>query len=84
MSRKLALGVVFSAVALVGAHSNIRAEVNEPNRHFTVRDSVEMAYFGTVVNSVPDELDEDCLVSPDGRYAYTTFSSPNQNWGVIP
>lgn len=36
-------------------------------RHFTVRDSVEMSYFGNIRSSMPDELDDDGLTSPDGR-----------------
>lgn len=39
------------------------------NPRFTVRDSVEMSYFGTLVASQPDDLDDDGLVSPDGRIA---------------
>jgi dipeptidyl aminopeptidase/acylaminoacyl peptidase len=37
-------------------------------RRFTVRDSVEMAYFGNIRASMPDELDEDGITSPDGRW----------------
>ena len=37
-------------------------------RRFTVRDSVEMSYFGNIRNSMPDELDDDGITSPDGRW----------------
>ena len=37
-------------------------------RRFEVRDSVELSYFGTPANSQPDDLDDDGIVSPDGRY----------------
>jgi dipeptidyl aminopeptidase/acylaminoacyl peptidase len=37
-------------------------------RTFEVSDSVEMSYFGTLATSVPDDLDDDGVLSPDGRY----------------
>ncbi len=37
-------------------------------RPFEVRDSVEMAYFGTIESSQRDHLPDDGLISPDGRY----------------
>jgi hypothetical protein len=37
-------------------------------RPFQVRDSVEMAYFGTLASSMPGDLDDDGIVSPDGRH----------------
>src|ERR1700733_6151661 len=37
-------------------------------RRFTSRDSVEMSYFGTLIHSEPLELDDDGIVSPNGRY----------------
>ena len=37
-------------------------------RHFTVRDSVAMAYFGTVSESTPSHSYDDGSVSPNGRY----------------
>jgi hypothetical protein len=38
------------------------------NRRFDVRDSVEMSYFGTLASSTPNDLDDDGVFSPDGRY----------------
>ena len=37
-------------------------------RRFTVRDSIEMSHFGTIIDSQPDELDDDGVLSPDGRH----------------
>jgi hypothetical protein len=37
-------------------------------RRFTSRDSVEMSYLGTLIHSEPLELDDDGIVSPNGRY----------------
>jgi dipeptidyl aminopeptidase/acylaminoacyl peptidase len=37
-------------------------------RPFQVRDSVEMSYFGTLASSMPEDLDDDGIVSPDGRH----------------
>jgi dienelactone hydrolase len=53
------------AVVLGAATS--RAAV-EQKRRFTSRDSVEMSYFGTLIHSEPSELDDDGIVSPNGRY----------------
>jgi hypothetical protein len=40
------------------------------HRFFTVQDAVEMAYFGNIFNSSPEEShDDDGAVSPDGRFA---------------
>lgn len=47
--------------------SALSADAEKPR--FTVRDSVEMSYFGTLVASQPDDLDDDGLVSPDGTIA---------------
>lgn len=41
---------------------------DEEGRPFTVRDSVEMSYFGTVFNSNPRLSHDDGVVSPDGRF----------------
>ena len=43
------------------------ADTEGGQRRFEVRDSVEMSYFGTIGDSQPDELDDDGIVSPDGR-----------------
>src|SRR5690349_9925109 len=40
----------------------------EPLRRFTVRDSVEMAYFGDLLGSLPRRAGDDAIFSPDGRY----------------
>src|SRR6266851_5182406 len=40
----------------------------DSTRRFQVRDSVEMAYFGTPALSAPDDMDDDAVVSPDGRH----------------
>jgi prolyl oligopeptidase family protein len=61
--------VVWSALMVVGVPSHVLAGESASKRGFTVRDSVEMAYFGTVANYRPDDLDDDGIVSPDGRYA---------------
>lgn len=37
-------------------------------RKFDVRDSIVMSYFGTIRLSAPHYLDDDGVVSPDGRY----------------
>ena len=42
--------------------------VDRAQRPFTVRDSVEMSYFGNIRASMPNDLDEDGITSPDGRF----------------
>lgn len=37
-------------------------------RRFTVHDSVEMAYFGNIRSSMPDDLDDDGITAPDGKW----------------
>lgn len=37
-------------------------------RPFAVHDSIEMSFFGTRINSAPPDLDDDGVMSPDGRY----------------
>ena len=38
-------------------------------RHFDTRDSIEMSYFGTISSSsAPLDIDDDGIVSPDGRW----------------
>lgn len=41
---------------------------SDTRRRFEVRDSIEMAYFGTPILSAPDDQDDDAVVSPDGRH----------------
>jgi dipeptidyl aminopeptidase/acylaminoacyl peptidase len=57
-----------SALAMSGLLSKGEADELAGKRPFTVRDSVEMSYFGTVRSSEPDDMDDDGIVSPDGRY----------------
>jgi hypothetical protein len=38
-------------------------------RPFTVRDAIEMAYFGNISTSSPSKVYDDGAVSPDGRFA---------------
>ena len=44
------------------------AASDDEKRPFTVRDSVEMSYFGTLVTSNPQHSLDDGAASPDGRY----------------
>jgi dienelactone hydrolase len=53
------------AVVLSAATSKAAVE---QKRRFTSRDSVEMSYFGTLIHADPSELDDDGIVSPNGRY----------------
>jgi dipeptidyl aminopeptidase/acylaminoacyl peptidase len=70
ISRKFLRSVVLcSALMIGGGLSHLLAGESASKRGFTVRDSVEMSYFGTVANYRPDDLDDDGIVSPDGRYA---------------
>ncbi len=50
-----------------------------PSRTFQVRDSVTMSYFGTLSRSAPADLDDDGLLSPDGRHFVKVT-----NRGVLP
>jgi dipeptidyl aminopeptidase/acylaminoacyl peptidase len=54
-------------LALLVGSCAAMAEADQPRR-FEVHDSVEMAHFGTLASSAPDDLDDDGIVSPDGRY----------------
>ena len=50
-------------------NSVLAADVpSQIDRRFEVRDSVEMSYFGTLASSTPNDLDDDGVFSPDGRY----------------
>jgi dienelactone hydrolase len=56
------LGAIIANVAPAGdAPSEIK-------KRFEVRDSVEMSYFGTLFSSLPLDLDDDGILSPDGRW----------------
>jgi len=39
------------------------------NRRFNTRAAVEMAYFGTLIAAQPFDVDDDGVLSPDGRWA---------------
>ncbi len=52
-------------LVLVVCVANVKADEKRP---FTVRDSVEMSYFGTVTDSNPEYSYDDGVASPDGRY----------------
>jgi dienelactone hydrolase len=56
-----------AALALLIAPWTAFAGTDQPRR-FEVRDSVEMSHFGTLIHSDPIELDDDGIVSPNGRY----------------
>jgi hypothetical protein len=58
----LSLGVLVVSSAL-GADTP-----SQTKRRFEVHDSVEMSYFGTVFSSAPDDLDDDGIISPNGRH----------------
>jgi dipeptidyl aminopeptidase/acylaminoacyl peptidase len=59
--------ILLPLFAFVLSAAKSKAETVE-KRRFTSRDSVEMSYFGTLIHSEPLELDDDGIVSPDGRY----------------
>ena len=56
----LAISLSFTAIQTLAGDA--------AKRPFTVRDSIEMSYFGTLWESQPDDLDDDGIVSPDGRF----------------
>lgn len=60
--------LLMTGTAVLRPASMSRAGTDD-QRRFDVRISVEMSYFGTVANSQPDDLNDDGIVSPDGRYA---------------
>lgn len=70
MPRSLVRSAYFSqsVIALLASTATWPAPPDETHRRFEVRDSVEMAYFGTVASSAPDDLDDDGVFSPDGRH----------------
>ena len=55
---------ILPAIAFV-ASGSVAAD---QKRQFTVRDSIEMSYFGTVVESNPEHSHDDGTSSPDGRF----------------
>lgn len=62
--RKLVSLAVISTLVVLGPHVTSAKD----KRAFDVRDSVEMSYFGTLATSAPGDLDDDGLLSPDGRH----------------
>ncbi len=66
---KLSHAGILLSLGLIFANTALAADVtSQMNRRFEVHDSVEMSHFGTLADSAPDDLDEDGIVSPDGRY----------------
>ena len=58
-----------AALAISLSFTAIQTLAGDAAKHpFTVRDSIEMSYFGTLWESQPDDLDDDGIVSPDGRF----------------
>ncbi len=56
-------------LGILMVNSGLAADVpSQIDRRFEVRDSVEMSYFGTLASSTPNDLDDDGVFSPDGRY----------------
>lgn len=55
------------ATGAIGA-AVVAEEGTEVSRRFTVRDSIEMSYFGNLFGSQLPKADEDGIYSPDGRY----------------
>ncbi len=66
-SQNLRILVLF-LLFLVSPQTLMARASAEQKRRFTSRDSVEMSYFGTAIEAEPDELDDDGIESPDGRY----------------
>jgi len=62
-----ALASLIALLILVALGSPYAAFAND-KRKFDVRDSIEMSYFGTLATSTPEDLDDDGVLSPDGRY----------------
>jgi dipeptidyl aminopeptidase/acylaminoacyl peptidase len=60
--------VSFTALLILVVLGLPRTASADGKRKFDVSDSVEMSYFGTIRVSAPDDLDDDGVVSPDGRY----------------
>lgn len=60
----LSAGVELAVMSLVIAGSAF----GDDKRHFDTRDSIEMSYFGTLFASQPFDVDDDGVISPDGRW----------------
>jgi Prolyl oligopeptidase family len=63
-NRQLALGAGV-ALAFIGVSL---ADFADGKRRFDTRASVEMSYFGTLFASQPFDVDDDGVMSPDGRW----------------
>ncbi len=64
------LSILYWAIQILPAIAFLASEpvAADEKRPFTVRDSIEMSYFGTVVESNPEHSHGDGTSSPDGRY----------------
>jgi len=62
-----ATGLLAVIAAVATAASNAQTS-DGAGRRFEVRDSVEMSYFGVLPTAHPEDLDDDGIESPDGRY----------------
>ena len=64
------LSILYLAIQILAAIAFLASEpvAADEKRPFTVRDSIEMSYFGTVVESNPEHSHGDGTSSPDGRY----------------
>jgi dipeptidyl aminopeptidase/acylaminoacyl peptidase len=60
------LALIALAAAVLAACSSAVSAAEAPRR-FEVRDSVGMSYFGNPASSAPADMDDDGVVSPDGR-----------------
>lgn len=66
--RVISLATVLCIDAILCCSSSIAADAAPAKRRYEVRDTVEMAHFGTVESSQRDQLPDDGIVSPDGRH----------------
>ena len=64
---RVRVAVVLTSLMNVPQWAHAENAVEAGSRRFTVRDSVQMSYFGNIRSSMPDELDDDGITSPDGR-----------------
>src|SRR6202521_4540037 len=67
LKRYACLGLLSAGAGLAGALST--SAFADGKRHFDTRDSIEISYFGTLSSSsAPLDIDDDGIVSPDGRW----------------
>ena len=62
--RTCMLLTLFGSLSVLGADGSTASHL----RRFTVRDSVEMVHFGTLEDTQPEDLDDDGIASPNGRF----------------